>query len=454
MNKRTILIIVIVIGSILLTGPLGLSPAFLIAGVVLAFIIGGKGDQAAAQVIQQGRVTVTEIREKMRRSEPIPPPPAPSEPFRPGGDRTRPDAPTVALRPKDEVITGHLVLDPTEVLPPDEPEPAVIEPDFLIGTTEDGKDITLKRITSMGVGGVPGSGKTVAMVGLSTQAVVKYKGNIRIVVVDPHMYTGSDEALSSRMSPLAPFYLNVQNLPNPVSGGDDLLKWMRWLTQEAKDRKAGKGGKVNILLVVDEFTDLMDDEEMSGPLTELIRLINEQARKMGIFALVASPAWKSSRVQGTDIRNTLSAFLVHHMTPNIARQLLPYEEAEKANRLEVGQAIFSSFGKVETVRVPYLSAKDIARCIQPYLPVKTEKPLSDQAIPVSGELVLPDQDDPLPDPGIAEVKAIWETYQILDEGLRYDEDNIIRALAIDFYPGDPRGQEKVRRALKLGEEHL
>lgn len=438
-NKRTALIVGIIAGSILLIGPLGLSPVFLIMGLVLSVIVAKKGDRVAVELIQRGQVTVTEIREKRKKPEP-----------------THPNAPTVPLKPKEEPITGHFVLqpDPSPPPPPD-PEPDNQEPAFMIGTTEDGRTITLDEISSLGVGGVPGSGKTVAMVGLCTQAVVKYRGNIRFLVVDPHMRSGSKETLSARMAPLAPFYLNVENLPNPVYGGGDLLKWIKWLDKQAKDRIGGNvpwNQQTRLVLVADEFTALLDSDDICDPLTNLLLLINEQARKVGLFALVASPQWKSSRVQGTEVRNTIASFLVHNMTPNIARQLLPYEEAEKANRLQKGQAIFSSFGQVEVVRVPFMSTSDIERCVQPYLPVVGERP-----IPVFGELVIDDKpavDDQTPEPGIAEVKRVWQTYNMLNRDLEYDEENVILALAIHCYPGDPRGQEKVRRALKLGEEHL
>lgn len=354
------------------------------------------------------------------------------------------DAPTEPFTP-DDIVTGHLV--PTEDYKPLEDTE---DPAFIIGKTEpsrpgagDGRTIELDEISSLGVGGVPGSGKTVSMVGLATQSVVKYKGDVRFLLVDPHMNSGSGDALSARMAPLAPFYLQVPGLPNPVFGGSDLVKWISWLRRQAKDRIAGKVAGGKLVLMADEFTALLDDPEISEPLTELLLLINEQSRKVGIFALLASPAWKSSRIQGTDVRNTIASFLVHHMPPNIARQLLPYEEAEKANRLAKGQAIFSSFGVVETVRVPLMTSSDIERCIKPYLPVVEEK-LNNTVSGRVGE-----------EPTIAEVRSIWETYMILNQELHYEEDSAIRALAIDVYgPGDPQGIEKVKKALKLGEEHL
>lgn len=442
-KKRTILIIGIIAVSIICIGPLGWSPAFLIVGLVLSVIVGNKGDQVAVRAIQQGRVTVTEIRERANKREPeldttpTPPQPETVSRFEPEDH----NAPTVALNPNDEILEASV----------DEPEQ-----DFIIGETEDGRAIKLPKITSLGVGGVPGSGKTVAVVGLCTQAVPKYKGNVRLLVIDPHMRSGSEDALSARMAPLAPFYLNVENLPNPVSGGADLLKWIAWFTKQAKDRIGGRADQaLKLVVVADEFTALMDDEEICGPLTDLLVMINEQARKVGMFALVASPAWKSSRVQGTDIRNTIASFLVHNMPPNIARQLVPNAAAELANTLDVGQAIFSSFGKIELVRVPYMTHKEVTRIVQPYLP-PVSHPLGVSGLvsaynPVDRE---PETVVGLVEPGIAEVRKVWETYQMLNTELDYDEAHAITALAIHLYPGDPLGEARVRRALELGEEHL
>lgn len=434
MKKRTILIIGIIAGSIILVGPLGLSPAILFIGLVLSIVVGNKGDRVAAQIIERGRVTITEIREKNRKAEQVPPLSVP----------VRPDAPTVPFT--EDIVTGHLVEE--ETLAPDEEDPA-----FVLGTTEDGRTVTMDEISSLGVGGVPGSGKTVSMVGLACQAVAKYKGNIRFLVVDPHMHSGSPQALSARMSPLSPFYLNVPGLPNPVSGGDALVKWMEWFTKEAKERLSGKESGKKFVLVVDEFTALMEDEKVAPMLNSLITKINEQARKVGMFALLASPAWKANRVNGTDVRNTIASFLVHNMPPNIARQLIPYAEAEKANLLAKGQAIFSSFGEINKVRVPMMSHSDIVRCVSPYLPANFEEEASMGKGPtVSGR---GEESEAESEPSIAEVRSIWETYQILDKELRYDEENIIRALALDVYgPEDPKRIEKVKKALKLGEDHL
>lgn len=420
------------IAAILIAWPFGFPPGILFIGAVLSYLVYqywegaySNGERVYRFLRDLPKTLVSEVKQ--------PPPP-----------ETRHSAPT-------EPITGHLVPDPAPS-PTPPPSPVVLpnpqptedeEPAFVIGSTEDGRTIELDEISSLGVGGVPGSGKTVSMLGLATQAVVKYKGNVRFLLVDPHMNSGSGDALSARMAPLAPFYLRVPGIPNPVSGGG---AWIKWLKQQAKDRIGGKVPKdqqFKIVLMADEFTALLDDPEISEPLTELLLLINEQARKVGIFALVASPAWKSSRIQGTDIRNTIASFLVHNMPPAIARQLLPYEEAERANRLAKGQAIFSSFGLVETVRVQLMTERDIARCIQPYLP--TTKP----------ETVLEEATAIVPEPSIAEVRSIWETYMILNQELHYEEDSAIRALAIDVYgPGDPHGIEKVKKALKLGEEHL
>lgn len=420
MNKRTILITAITIISTILVGPLGFSPAISVVGLVLCVIIGKKGDRVAVDLFQRGRVTVTEI---TRKAERVPPP-----------EPVRHDTPTVPIEGHFRPVTAH------------ESERA-----FTIGTTEDGRVIELDEISSLGVGGVTGSGKTVSVVGLCTQAVVKYQGAVRFLVVDPHMHTGSPDALSARMSPLAPFYLDIGVLPNPVSGGGDLVTWLEYLTKEARDRIDGKvpwDGRQKIVLVVDEFTAIMDDPALSPLLSRLLLLINEQARKVDMFALVSSPQWKASRVSGTEVRNTIASFLVHNMPPNIARQLVPCAEAETANRLTKGQAIFSSFGVVEVVRVPLRQAARILEDIEPFLPEPAPTP-------VFGEVVSAEEpEEDLPEPPITDIRAIWETYQILDRDLKYAEENIIRALAIDFYPEDPRGKEKVMRALKLGEENL
>lgn len=448
--KRTARALVPVTVAGLISWPFGFPPIPVLFGAVLSIITyygwepGYAAGEKVYRAIQDFRVGVRITEEKMPPPTPRPPAPrtAPSE-DREREERVRPDAPTVPM-------TDHLVPEPTR-------DVGQMVQGFMVGTGVTGKPVYMPRLTSVWVAGVGGSGKTVDVVGLVTQTVPMYKGNVRIAVIDPHMHTPSPDSLVARLSPLSPFYLKIPGLSNPVSGGSAALELIRCLDGELMRRKAGGDSSQAIVVVVDEVTDLFDDPEISGPLRALLLKINEQARKVHIFAIIASQQLKSSRIQGTELRNTVATFLLHNMPPALARQVVPEEYAAEAFRLAVGKAIYSSMGQAEVVTIQDISTEEIASRIAPYLPLSTEMVAGysgDNTVDVPATEIVQGELVP-PEPGIAEVMAIWETYMILNKDLSYSEDSAIRALAIDVYgPEDPNREEKVRRALKLGEEHL
>lgn len=244
---------------------------------------------------------------------------------------------------------------------------------FAIGVTDTGEEISMEKLTSVWVSGIAGMGKTEDMVSLAMQSVIKYEGEVRFVVIDPHM-GGGEEVLSAKLEPLAPFFLSESDFPNPVSGGRPVLVWINWLRELVEKRKHGLNASMRIVVLVDEFTDLLDDPEISAPLNKLLIDINEQSRKANIFAIVASQQLKSTRIKGTDLRNTVTTFLLHNMPPALARQVVPEEYAANSNRLKVGQAIFSSAGEQAIVRITRRTADEITSRVKPYLPMESLPP--------------------------------------------------------------------------------
>jgi hypothetical protein len=345
-----------------------------------------------------------------------------------------------------EPLTARMILPPIEKEAV-EPAPKLLEPvkvktnegrtvfkpgmDFAIGVTDTGEEITMPKLRSVWVAGVGGMGKTVDMVSLAMQAVIKYSGEVRFVIIDPHMSAGPD-ALASRMAPLSPFLLREADFPNPVSGGAPVIVWINWLKDLAVKRKAGLDASMRIIIMVDEFTSLLDDEELSEPLNKLLMHINEEARKINMFAIVASQQVKSSRIKGTELRNTVGTFMLHNMPPALARQVVPEEFAAQSNRLKVGQAIYSSAGEQAIVRVVNRSSAEITERVTPYLPMEYMQPK--------------EEDFPL------ELReSVIETHEMFLE-LGYDPEKAISVVALDaFGTGDKaRAIRNVTRILTEG----
>ena len=250
---------------------------------------------------------------------------------------------------------------------------------FVLGFDElTGNPVQIPRITSLGIGGMQGSGKTVTTLLLMMEAVAKYNGRIRFIVTDPHMFVEGEEALMAMAQPLLPFFLSIaelhdtvpesdheyhalldrlENLPNPTIGGSELKGWMDVVRLEMERRLRGKTGLVWVI-VMDEFVDIMSDEETAGPVALMLERLNQQGRKMGMFALLVSQEWKATRTGGSELRHSIVTFVLHNMAESIARLIVPPDVAHQAMSMDVGQAILHSRGMSKVVRVPYVNEQD------------------------------------------------------------------------------------------------
>lgn len=429
-----------------------LGPGVLFFGLTFAYLwfkYGGKAVHQVQQIV--GRVRVTEVKEV---EPPLGPPPSPR----------KVEAPTP---PEILEVEGKLILPPldsreeTELLlpPPPAPPPPIIagihfKPgmDFVLGFDKGGKAVTMPEMTSLGIGGVQGVGKTVSTSSIATQFVVKYGGEARLLVIDPHMLTNSDNSLAKRMEPLTPFLLSsgLSDMPNPVSGGQELLNWLNWLEGQVKGRLKGTPWSEKWLIVVDEFVGLLEDEgeEVVEKVNKLLEYINSHARKADVFAVVTSPQWKSTKLGGTDLRGSIASFLLHQMPAAIARQMVPVEVANLAPSLRVGEAILYSKGNSALGTVPWIKPADMKRAVQPYIPEPTVmEPLMPR--PEKETFVTP-LTGLSGEPTFEEVMALYCTYKALLD-LGHSEESAARAISIDYY--GTYNEERIEKILALGEKY-
>lgn len=322
--------------------------------------------------------------------------------------------------------------------------------DFVLAIDDEGQPIRMPKITSLGIGGVPGSGKTVSMVSLVMQAIAKYNGKVKILIIDPHMNSESEDALSLRLLPeIEPYLLKYEEIgPNPVYGGDPLLRWITWLETMVRNKIAGKNdfGDEKVLVVADEFAGLVSDSIAGRPLINLLELINTQARKLSVFALVASPQWKGTRVD-TEFRHSIASFVLHRMQPSIAQMLIPAEEVRDIMRLDVGEVIAHTFTGSGRGYVPMTEKEQLAAICQQYRPATAEIAVDHAADAGAGETrVLRTE------PTVTEAVHAIRGYNML-AALQYEDKEIINMLALHLYGQDKNGPSLVRRAMELAEEH-
>lgn len=432
--------------SAALAGPVGLGPTALMVGTIFAYLYWRHGGQIieVAQREYQSLVLGVERAGALDKK--------PSE-----GPRN----PRPLDHPATTAQTFHDEPTVVEALPVDVVEGIAFSPDmdFVLGfEKQTNTPITMKALTSLGIGGVQGSGKSVSTANIVTQAMVKFGGEARVLVIDPHMHANSPDSLASRLAPLSPFFLSSgkPDMPNPVSGGQELLNWLLWIEEKVKGRLQGQPSSEYWVIVADEFVDLVDDGMVGAKITQLLDYINSHARKVNVFAIVTSPHWESKRmavadkkIGGTGLRNSIATFLLHRMPSAIARQMVDTEVANLSPSLRVGEAILNTFDSYKVGRVPMLSPQDIARVVRPYLPKPT--PVIEPLQPaLATKFVTPLSTGT---PSAEEVIGIYRTYKALLE-MGHEEDAAARAIAIDYYgPGELSGVSKVTEALSLGDKH-
>lgn len=342
--------------------------------------------------------------------------------------------------------------------------------DYVMAVTDSGKPVTKKKLSSLGIGGRQGVGKTVSMLSLITQSIPKYNGNIKFLVVDPHMHIDpeeeeADNSLAVKLAALGPFLLKVPGagkdsvLSNPVSGGKKLQQWLQWLEREYKERlgtedKPGKKSDCYIAIVIDEFGSLLNDPTIGPALVNLLIQINEQARKVKMFALVASPTWKASRMNGTDLRNSIASFVIHNMPTAIASQIIDADTAKSAPRLKTGQGIIYSEGEAQTGWIPYAKPVDLAYYVDKYahkavqLLPPPKRATTMPPIPTKqGAIVLP-----AAVPSYEEGLLVHRYYEMMREISDEPDDVIVTRIAVMVY-GVPEARDKVIRVMQLREKH-
>lgn len=253
---------------------------------------------------------------------------------------------------------------------------------------EDGEPVILPLLRTMGIGGVTGSGKTVTTLNTILSQIVFTGGNIRYLVVDPHMFGETGEDLVTMMDSLYPFFLSLEEvrasvspgnhgylaqlehmeklaIGNPLEGGAALLEWVKILHFEMEDRLHGKKGP-QWVVVIDEFSSVMRHKEIATKLAAILETIGEEARKFRIALLLIGQVWKSTRTGGTELRDVLPEFKAHRMPINWAKLVVPDDVARRVPKLQTGQAIVYHDGHDDLVSIPMTTQADAVKVARLY----------------------------------------------------------------------------------------
>lgn len=340
--------------------------------------------------------------------------------------------------------------------------------DFIPGFDEQGQPVRLREMTSLGISGVPGSGKTVTTTLLMLEAIAKYNGAVRFLVVDPHMHVAGDESLAAKVQVLSPYFLTLEDvrmsvpaddrdylallersdtLSNPLEGGEGLVWWMQVVQLEMDRRLHGKQGDVWVI-VMDEFAAVMGSEASSSVASMLERL-NQQARKVGMFALLVSQEWKATRTGGSELRHSIVSFIVHNTPEQIASLIVPSDVASLAPTMGRGQAVFHSLSTRATIRVPLTTELDARLFMMLYPPPVKARVLEEPGLPIiTGEVK-----EIAPPKMVGQAPVEFSTVELREIRSLFLSGMSVRNIAKQVYrvrsgPDLETAEQKVQRALK------
>ena len=208
----------------------------------------------------------------------------------------------------------------------------------------------LDDVYSVGIGGMPGSGKSNTAAFMAGQAVAV---GSKLLVIDPHR----DAAQDSLARTLAP--LGKAMVAPPAADEREILTALELIHAELAERKAGKPGEP-WAIVIDEWTALVRRARVADLLIPLVEELGQESRKLQLRLLLCAQIWTVEAVGGSALRDALASSYVHRSKPSQARALIPQAGREVAS-LDRGQALlWRTSGEVVPVTVPRVLPQDLA----------------------------------------------------------------------------------------------
>ena len=208
----------------------------------------------------------------------------------------------------------------------------------------------LDDVYSVGIGGMPGVGKTNTAAALAAQSVAL---GSRLIVVDPHRDAARD-SLARTLAPLAPAMVT-----SPAAEEREILAVLEMIHGELERRKAGATGDP-WCIVIDEWTALVRRARLAALLIPLVEELGQESRKLGLRLLLCAQVWTVDAVGGSALRDALASSYVHRSKPSQARALIPTAGRDVAT-LGKGQALlWRTSGEVVPVTVPRVLPQDLA----------------------------------------------------------------------------------------------
>lgn len=230
---------------------------------------------------------------------------------------------------------------------------------FVWGYTADGQPRILKfgDVRSLALSGMNGTGKTVTLGFISSQAALY---GFELVLVDAHL--GHEEAISN-------FLKGLQNrMVCEPTNGSNCDRTFEMVANELKVRKANPDKTFKPwLFVIDELPGLVREHKRTNPdlvnfMLETLTALNDEGRKYGMFAIAAGQRWKQASSGSADFRQSFPAQMQHKNAASEVELLLGCTATEAATgvKLKKGQVIMcDSIDTMVLMSIPLTTPDDV-----------------------------------------------------------------------------------------------
>ncbi|MEN9935874.1 MAG: hypothetical protein RLZZ387_2453 [Chloroflexota bacterium] len=240
------------------------------------------------------------------------------------------------------------------------------------------------------VGGQTRSGKTTLVKLLLAQAA--YHG-WHVAVADPHH--GKESGLLRQIQPMSGALMRQAVTPEEIG------RLIQWVDKIGRRRLEGQAADHPVLLVIDEFSNLIIRGELDAPTLALLPAMAMAYAGVGVHAVIIGHDWSRAMLGGTygaTLRRAGTHRLVTRIAPDAAELLLPSPAlARQAAGLAVGQALFWGDEAPVPVAVPLVGDADLEHAARGAPP----RPYAPRAALPPPPAPLPPT-TPLPEPTLAE----------------------------------------------------
>ncbi|MFN8504462.1 hypothetical protein [Kouleothrix sp.] len=219
--------------------------------------------------------------------------------------------------------------------------------------------IELAECGFIGIGGQPRVGKSVTASLLIDQAVLS---GWHVLIGDPHIQ--KTDGLLNRLRPLS------GRLARQAVTPEEIAQMVRLADKIGKRRVAGDPDRTPVILVIDEFSNLVWRELLPDDVLAILPSMAAEYAGVGVHGVLIAHDWSKASLGGdlgAALRRAFTHRIIHRMDPGNVEFLLPRGSSAQARAvqgLDKGRALYAGPDGTVTVTVPLVGDDDAAYAAQ------------------------------------------------------------------------------------------